>query len=107
MEPFMLPASLVLAAVIVLALRGWTTTRLRLPPGPRRVPLLGNVHQLPSMGHQKAFAEWGKRYGMRTEFIAIASMVAEAPHRGCHLRTTVPHANYCGQFYVRRAGASR
>lgn len=64
----MLPGSLVLAAVIFLVLRGWTTTKLRLPPGPRRVPLLGNVHQLPSMGHQKAFAEWGKRYGTRAGF---------------------------------------
>lgn len=64
----MLPCSLVLAAVIFLVVRGWTTTRLRLPPGPRRVPLLGNVHQLPSMGHQQAFAAWGKRYGTCTDF---------------------------------------
>lgn len=36
----------------------------RLPPGPRPLPLLGNIHQLPKDHPQMAFAEWGKKYGM-------------------------------------------
>ncbi|KAH9834665.1 cytochrome P450 [Rhodofomes roseus] len=34
-----------------------------LPPGPRRIPLLGNAHQVGLAGQHKTFAEWSKRYG--------------------------------------------
>lgn len=34
-----------------------------LPPGPRKIPFLGNVHMLPAEGQERTFAEWGKRYG--------------------------------------------
>ncbi|KZT73493.1 cytochrome P450 [Daedalea quercina L-15889] len=79
----MLFTALFVIVVTFLVLRGWTTSSLRLPPGPRQVPLLGNVHQLPSMGHQRTFAEWGKRYGdviyarlFQTPAIVVNSMAA-------------------------------
>ncbi|OSX58954.1 hypothetical protein POSPLADRAFT_1151470 [Postia placenta MAD-698-R-SB12] len=37
--------------------------RYRLPPGPTRIPLLGNLHQVPLHDQQKTFAEWVKKYG--------------------------------------------
>lgn len=39
------------------------STPAHLPPGPKGLPLLGNVHQLPVAYQEKAFAEWGKKYG--------------------------------------------
>jgi len=37
--------------------------RLRLPPGPRQLPFLGNVQQLPEEYQEYTFAEWGRRFG--------------------------------------------
>lgn len=39
------------------------TPPAHLPPGPKGIPLLGNVHQLPAEYQEKAFAEWGRKYG--------------------------------------------
>ncbi|KAI0351242.1 cytochrome P450 [Trametes cingulata] len=38
-------------------------SRARLPPGPRAIPVLGNVHQLPLEYQEKTFADWAKLYG--------------------------------------------
>ncbi|KAH9886935.1 cytochrome P450 [Cubamyces lactineus] len=35
----------------------------RLPPGPKPIPVLGNVHQLPMDYQEKTFAQWAKLYG--------------------------------------------
>jgi len=37
--------------------------KLPLPPGPKRLPLIGNVHQMPTENPWLAFREWGKKYG--------------------------------------------
>ncbi|KAI0873260.1 cytochrome P450 [Hypoxylon argillaceum] len=34
-----------------------------LPPGPRTLPILGNLHAMPTFKPYKVFAEWGKIYG--------------------------------------------
>ncbi|KAI3333014.1 cytochrome P450 [Ustulina deusta] len=34
-----------------------------LPPGPRTLPILGNLHIMPTFKPYKRFAEWGKIYG--------------------------------------------
>ncbi|KAH9917056.1 cytochrome P450 monooxygenase [Fomitopsis serialis] len=34
-----------------------------LPPGPRRIPLVGNAHQLGLDGQHKTLSDWSKRYG--------------------------------------------
>ncbi|KZT12723.1 cytochrome P450 [Laetiporus sulphureus 93-53] len=63
----------------------WTedVSSLRLPPGPKPIPLLGNVHQLSMVSQEKTFANWGKLYGglvyaqlFRTPAIVINSLKA-------------------------------
>ncbi|KZT69359.1 cytochrome P450 [Daedalea quercina L-15889] len=54
-------------AVLVLSLlyASWTRIKVgrRYPPGPRRVPFLGNMHQLPPHYQHITFKEWGNKYG--------------------------------------------
>lgn len=35
----------------------------QVPPGPRSLPLLGNVRQLPKAYQERTFLEWGREYG--------------------------------------------
>ncbi|KAF7594730.1 hypothetical protein BBP40_008437 [Aspergillus hancockii] len=34
-----------------------------LPPGPRRLPLIGNIHQVPQVLPWRTFDQWSKKYG--------------------------------------------
>lgn len=57
-----LAISLAIAGGIVCA--QWGRLRRRpLPPGPRRVPLLGNILQIPLEDQFKTFTGWGNVYG--------------------------------------------
>ncbi|OBZ78535.1 O-methylsterigmatocystin oxidoreductase [Grifola frondosa] len=52
--------------LFLLLVYAWSVMRRdkgRFPPGPKPVPLLGNLHQLPMDYQHIKFAEWGKQYG--------------------------------------------
>ncbi|KAJ3511792.1 hypothetical protein NLJ89_g3892 [Agrocybe chaxingu] len=36
---------------------------MKLPLGPKRLPVIGNAHQVPTESPWRAFSEWGKKYG--------------------------------------------
>lgn len=37
---------------------------LSLPPGPRRLPIIGSIHHLPLANQHVAFMNWKETYGM-------------------------------------------
>ncbi|KAJ3524602.1 hypothetical protein NM688_g8533 [Phlebia brevispora] len=54
------PLALAVLAVLVVSLR--RTRRFRLPPGPKGVPLLGNVFDMPKKEEWLTYAKWSKEY---------------------------------------------
>lgn len=46
-------------------------SRLQLPPGPKGLPLVGNVADMPTQQEWKTFSRWGRTYGKHTFLIPI------------------------------------
>lgn len=63
MDP--LPTLTLVLAVIVLYQCFWKSSvpKLRLPPGPPRLPFIGNILDIPSQEPWKQYAAWSKEYG--------------------------------------------
>ena len=66
--PFSLP-NLVPALLAVWLLKKFLFSKARTPspPGPRPLPIIGNVLDVPQKEPWVAFTEWGKRYGECTD----------------------------------------
>ncbi|KAG8884278.1 hypothetical protein FRB98_002518 [Tulasnella sp. 332] len=68
----MLPISSLLAIALVLNLAIiWyifkhSRRSIRHPPGPRGIPILGNLLQMPTSSHWLKFADWARKYGPLT-----------------------------------------
>lgn len=54
---------LVVVIYAIVALLGVGRRPPGLPPGPRTLPVIGNLHLMPSFKPYKKFAEWGRMYG--------------------------------------------
>ncbi|KAI0734030.1 cytochrome P450 [Fomitopsis betulina] len=54
---------LLLVAIAVFLLFFSKRRQHTLPPGPKPLPFIGNVHQLPAVDQHKTFAQWGAQYG--------------------------------------------
>ncbi|PPQ70818.1 hypothetical protein CVT24_001035 [Panaeolus cyanescens] len=39
------------------------SSRSKLPPGPKRLPIIGNAHQIPQKSGWLVFSDWSKKYG--------------------------------------------
>ncbi|KAL6248757.1 hypothetical protein RBB50_003819 [Rhinocladiella similis] len=50
-------------ALVWLVTRLTNRKKLGLPPGPPRLPLIGNLHQAPQEYPWRTYQEWGKQYG--------------------------------------------
>ena len=60
-----LVVSLIAAALVLILLssRRWSRHRRRLPPGPKPLPLLGNLLDIPKEQPWVKYKEWAKQYG--------------------------------------------
>ena len=86
MHPVTYAALFAVVAALYFSLRRKTTSySLPLPPGPKPLPLIGNVHQAPKSHAWRDYTEWAKIYGpvfymnMLGQDVVIAS-TAEAAH---------------------------
>lgn len=57
----LVPAWLLFAVFYFLRSRGHQ--QLPLPPGPKPLPIIGNLHQVPQVQRWQAFRRWGQEYG--------------------------------------------
>ncbi|THV02348.1 cytochrome P450 [Dendrothele bispora CBS 962.96] len=71
---------LIIFVVVALSYR-YTSSRLRLPPGPTPLPILGNIHQIPVASPEEGFARWRQKYGdvihlsiLRSSLIVLNSL---------------------------------
>ena len=70
------PVPLVNASLVALGIFTWlfsrwiSARRLKLPPGPRPDPFLGNIRQLSFDYQELRFAEWGAVFGMHPHYTA-------------------------------------
>lgn len=53
----------VIAILLFFWLRGKGTSTIPLPPGPMKLPVLGNLLDIPTERQWLKFAMWGKLYG--------------------------------------------
>ncbi|EPS93953.1 hypothetical protein FOMPIDRAFT_1170091 [Fomitopsis schrenkii] len=58
-------AAVLCSVILWLLYASWgrAKSNYRYPPGPRRLPFLGNIHQLPPHYQHITFGEWGRKYG--------------------------------------------
>ncbi|KZT12936.1 cytochrome P450 [Laetiporus sulphureus 93-53] len=81
---YILCAALVLIAIVIVY-PGYLSPRhaLPLPPGPPRLPIIGNAHQVPFDLQEEIFAQWARQYGdvlylriLQKEIIVLNSLRA-------------------------------
>jgi hypothetical protein len=48
---------------VYLIKQSFAKNHARYPPGPRGLPLVGNIQDIPHVKPWLTFAEWGKKYG--------------------------------------------
>ena len=58
------PITLLAVGLALLLLKRQFSKRYNLPPGPKPLPLIGNMHQVPKTHPWLKYTEWAKQYGM-------------------------------------------
>ncbi|CAA7262451.1 unnamed protein product [Cyclocybe aegerita] len=78
--PILLSATVLLGTVILRTIWLRLILKNQLPPGPRRLPIIGNALQVPTERAWEVFSEWSKQYGdlmhvdaMGQNFVIISS----------------------------------
>ena len=56
-------AGVLIPVLLILWLRARRSSAMRLPPGPKKLPVLGNLLDMPTERPWLKFAAWGNQYG--------------------------------------------
>ena len=51
-------------------------TSLPTPPGPKKLPILGNLFDIPSNREWLTYAQWTKDYGLYTNFSSFVVLIS-------------------------------
>lgn len=82
------------------------TTSGPLPPGPQRMPVIGNLLDMPKEREWVTWAEWGKRYGVPHRPLKLSQIFHTYDRRnifsGC-----VGTDNHCLEFIQCRQGTTQ
>ena len=92
-----------LALVLILAVAvrfNGRRSRMRLPPGPRGLPLIGNALDMPSSHPWETFSEWGKKWGKYHTCPACALMPTAKSRRGYDTHNAI-WTTLCGREFAR------
>lgn len=79
----------------------------RLPPGPKPIPLLGNILQVPYKYKEKTFTEWGSKYGSYSLVIFCAVMVSQLTFRYCRRYCLYALPQDAGYLFELTGGGTR
>ncbi|KAJ7055701.1 cytochrome P450 [Mycena amicta] len=71
MPPYLLLATILLV-IFALLFRQRRRTRIRLPPGPRKLPVLGNLLDMPSSFEWETYMEWSRAFNSDIIHLDIA-----------------------------------
>ena len=81
-------SALTITDFVAIALAIWLLKKIashkaaaRLPPGPRRLPVIGNLLDIPAEYPWKAFREWGQRWGKFDAFVSSTGGSLIIPYR--------------------------
>lgn len=90
MDPLIYALALTVCALILLSLRKKSSTSY--PPGPKPLPLIGNVFDLPTQGLWHRATEWAQQYGSSRRDVRYRKLTCTPGN--------VVYVNACGQGLV-------
>ena len=91
--------SFLTATIVALLLRKYVASwkkHLPYPPGPKPIPIVGNILDLPTEDVPNIYIEWGKKY--RSESKQIIFLVLPSPDR--RVKGSILHASALGSHVV-------